>query len=128
MSQASWISRRDGQLSQPMPPARLQDRREGQNPTLSQIALTCILGSLCFYFLHAATIGPSSISRREQVKQVVTDLTSLRDARQAELSRMTNLNRRLAPDFLDLDLLDERARSVLGYMRDDEFLLGELMP
>ena len=36
---------------------------------------------------------------------------------------MQNLTRRLSDDYLDLDLLDERAREVLGLLRADEILL-----
>jgi cell division protein FtsB len=39
---------------------------------------------------------------------------------EAERERMENLVSRLSPGYLDLDLLDERARAVLGYMRPDE--------
>ena len=36
---------------------------------------------------------------------------------------MEILTRRLSDDFLDLDLLDEQARDVLGYVRADEVIL-----
>jgi cell division protein FtsB len=36
---------------------------------------------------------------------------------------MEILTRRLSDEFLDLDLLDERARNVLGYKRPDEIML-----
>lgn len=45
------------------------------------------------------------------------ELSALR----TERAQLENLALRLSPDFLDLDLLDERARSVLGHMRADEF-------
>lgn len=38
----------------------------------------------------------------------------------AERIALANLTRRLNHDYLDPDMLDERARSVLGYMRPDE--------
>ena len=38
------------------------------------------------------------------------------------------LTRRLSDDFLDLDLLDEMARQVLGHMRPDEIVLFESAP
>lgn len=37
-----------------------------------------------------------------------------------ERDRLENLTARLSESYLDLDLLDERARSVLGAMRADE--------
>jgi cell division protein FtsB len=36
---------------------------------------------------------------------------------------MENLTRRLSDQYLDLDLLDERARNVLGYIRSDEIVV-----
>ena len=36
---------------------------------------------------------------------------------------MENLTRRLSDSYLDLDLLDERARDVLGYVRADEIVI-----
>ena len=36
---------------------------------------------------------------------------------------MRNLTRRLSDDYLDLDLLDERARDVLGLVRADELII-----
>lgn len=37
-----------------------------------------------------------------------------------ERERLENLTRRLSETWLDVDLLDERARAVLGHMREDE--------
>jgi len=36
---------------------------------------------------------------------------------------MENLTRRLSDSYLDLDLLDERARNVLGLARSDEIIV-----
>jgi cell division protein FtsB len=36
---------------------------------------------------------------------------------------MENLTRRLSDDYLDLDLLDQQARDVLGLLRHDEIVI-----
>jgi cell division protein FtsB len=36
---------------------------------------------------------------------------------------MENLTTRLSDDYLDLDLLSERARDILGYVRADEIVI-----
>lgn len=36
---------------------------------------------------------------------------------------MQNLTRRMSDEYLDLDLLDERAREILGLIRADEVIL-----
>ena len=40
-----------------------------------------------------------------------------------EVARMENLTRRLSDDYLDLDLLDQQARDVLGLIRSDEIVI-----
>jgi len=47
------------------------------------------------------------------------ELAALRRERLAAENRV----RRLTPGYLDLDLLDERARAVLGYVRPDEVVI-----
>lgn len=84
------------------------------------IVLTVALG---LYFAFAAVQGPSGILRRIQIEAETTELEAQRDALRAEVSQMQNLTRRLSDDYLDLDLLDERAREVLGLVRPDEVIL-----
>jgi len=45
------------------------------------------------------------------------------EALEADVARMENLAKRLSDDFLDLDLLDQQAREVLGLMRSDEIVI-----
>ena len=75
---------------------------------------------LSAYFAFSAVRGPSGILKRVQVEAETADLVAERDRLQAEVDEMKNLTRRLSDDYLDLDLLDERARSVLGMARADE--------
>ncbi|WP_294929688.1 septum formation initiator family protein [uncultured Paracoccus sp.] len=75
------------------------------------------------YFAFAAVQGPSGILRRVQLQAETQDLIAERDRLQAEVDQMSNLTRRLSDEFLDIDLLDERARAVLGLMRADEVII-----
>ncbi|RJK98856.1 septum formation initiator family protein [Paracoccus aestuarii] len=84
------------------------------------LVLTVLLG---LYFAFAAVQGPSGILRRIQIESETAELAEARDALRAEVTRMQNLTRRLSDDYLDLDLLDERAREVLGVLRADEIIL-----
>ena len=84
------------------------------------LVLTVLVG---LYFAYAAVQGPSGILRRIQIQDETEDLREARDLLQADVTRMQNLTRRLSDDYLDLDLLDERAREVLGLLRADEILL-----
>lgn len=83
------------------------------------VALMILLG---LYFAFAAVQGPSGILRRVQLEAETRTLEAERDRLQAEVDRMANLTQRLSDDFLDLDLLDERARQVLGLARADEIV------
>lgn len=76
------------------------------------------LGAL--YSVFAAVQGPSGILRRVQIESETAELIGERDALRAEVEHMANLTRRLSDDYLDLDLLDERARAMLGLARADE--------
>ena len=77
---------------------------------------------LSLYFSFAAVQGPSGILRRVQLEAETAELAAERDRLKAEVGRMANLTHRLSDDYLDLDLLDERARQVLGLARADEIV------
>lgn len=79
--------------------------------------------ALGLYFAFAAVQGPSGILRRIQIESEMAELAVERDRLRTEVARMQNLTRRLSDEYLDLDLLDERAREVLGYARADEIIL-----
>lgn len=88
--------------------------------SLILFGMTFFLG---LYFAFAAVQGPSGILRRVQIESEITELEAERDRLKTEVDQMRNLTRRLSDDFLDLDLLDERVREVLGMIRSDEVIL-----
>lgn len=91
--------------------------------SLTGLALISALFAVGAYFTFTAVQGNHGLFRRIQVEAEAERL-SLELARlQAETARMEILTSRLSDDFLDLDLLDERARDVLGYVRPDEIVL-----
>ena len=47
----------------------------------------------------------------------------IRDRLQNEVERMRNLTLRMSDEYLDLDLLDEQARDILGQIRSDEVII-----
>ncbi len=78
---------------------------------------------LGLYFTFAAVQGDFGLFNRVQIDAEIKTLKAQRDNRQAELAQLENRTRRLSDDFLDLDLLDERARDVLGMARPDEIVI-----
>ena len=83
-------------------------------------ALTATLG---FYFTFAAVQGDYGVFRQVQITGEAADLTVERDKLKVQLSELKNLTHRLSDSYLDMDLLDEQVRDVLGYVRADEIVI-----
>ncbi|MDQ2067680.1 septum formation initiator family protein [Xinfangfangia sp. CPCC 101601] len=75
------------------------------------------------YFTFAAVQGDYGVFRRVEISAEADNLRAERDRLQADLAEVQNLTRRLSDEYLDLDLLDQQAREVLGYMRTDEIVI-----
>ena len=91
-------------------------------PGAGLIAPLVILG-IGVYFAFAAVQGEGGVLRRvelEAQREVLAAELHLLDAQVAEMRDRTL---RLSDGFLDLDLLDERARVVLGLARADEVIV-----
>lgn len=78
---------------------------------------------LGLYFTFAAVQGGYGLFNRVQVDAEIVTLRETRDDLAQELAELENLTRRLSDEFLDLDLLDERARDVMGLLRPDEIVI-----
>ncbi|MEL6837643.1 MAG: septum formation initiator family protein [Pseudomonadota bacterium] len=88
-------------------------------------AVFYFLGALMLglYFTFAAVQGDYGLFKRIEVRAEGDALQTELAALQSEVVRMENLTMRLSDDFLDLDLLDEQARDVLGLIRADEIVI-----
>ncbi len=75
------------------------------------------------YFAFAAVQGDYGVFRQVQIRAEAADLRAERDKLQTELTELSNRTRRLSDEFLDVDLLDQQARDVLGYVRADEIVI-----
>ena len=53
------------------------------------------------------------------IQKLQAELTSLN----VEIADLKNLTRRLSDHYLDLELLDQQARDILGYVRSDELVI-----
>ncbi|MHC0053093.1 FtsB family cell division protein [Actibacterium sp. D379-3] len=94
-----------------------------KRPAFGVVAYFAVAFSLATYFTFAAVQGDYGLFRRIQVEAEVDVLTTERDALALQLAEMRNKTRRLSDDYLDLDLLDERARAMLGLLRADEIVI-----
>lgn len=75
------------------------------------------------YFTFAAVQGDFGLFRRVEIEADRQKLEAELEALRIEVAAMENRTLRLSDDFLDLDLLDERAREVLGMIRTDEIVI-----
>lgn len=75
------------------------------------------------YFTFAAVQGDYGVFRQVEISAEAEALTLERDRLAAELAEMQNKTKRLSDTYLDVDLLDEQAREVLGYVRADEIVI-----
>ena len=87
---------------------------------LAVFAVALMLG---LYFTFAAVQGDYGLFRRAEIlsdaKKLEVELTELKN----EVDKMSNLTLRMSDDYLDLDLLDEQARDILGQIRSDEVII-----
>ena len=87
---------------------------------LAVFAVALMLG---LYFTFAAVQGDYGLFRRAEIlsdaKKLEAELTVLKN----EVDKMSNLTLRMSDEYLDLDLLDEKARDILGQIRSDEVII-----
>ena len=84
------------------------------------VTLTFVLGG---YFTFASVQGDYGLMRRVEIEAEARALSEELDSLKTEVAALQNKTRRLSDRYLDLDLLDEQARSVLGYVRGDEIVV-----
>ena len=92
-------------------------------PAMGSVIYFTVLILLGLYFTFAAVQGEYGVFRRAEIDAQARELQSDLDALNVEVAHMQNLTRRLSDNYLDLDLLDERARDVLGMVRTDEIVI-----
>ena len=96
---------------------------QGLRPYVRPVVYFLLAFTPCAYFTFAAVQGDFGLFKRIQVEAEADDLRAERDALLAQLAVLENKTRRLSDAYLDLDLLDEQARDVLGLVRTDELVI-----
>tara|TARA_B100001559_G_scaffold59385_1_gene47751 strand:+ start:414 stop:716 length:303 start_codon:yes stop_codon:yes gene_type:complete len=87
---------------------------------LALFAVAFILG---LYFTFAAVQGDYGLFRRAEILIDVKILEAELSILHSEVDKMRNLTLRMSDEYLDLDLLDEQARDILGQIRSDEVII-----
>ena len=103
------------------------DRRShvtrGNRPNLGVFLFFAVSFGLSAYFTFAAIQGDYGLFRRVEIQSESASLERDLQKLVRQIHEMENLTQRLSDDYLDLDLLDEQARSVLGLVRPDELVI-----
>ncbi|MEL7346539.1 MAG: septum formation initiator family protein [Pseudomonadota bacterium] len=94
------------------------DWRQALAPGL--YGLICVIALI---FGHSAIDGDRGLQALYEARSTITVLEAELAVAEAERDEVANRVRRLSDGTIDLDLLDERARIVLGQARPDEILL-----
>lgn len=84
------------------------------------LTLMCVLG---LYFTFASVQGDFGLFQRVQIEAEIRTLENEREALATEVAALRNKTYRLSDEYLDLELLDEQVRDVLGMVRADELVL-----
>ncbi|MEM7296074.1 MAG: septum formation initiator family protein [Pseudomonadota bacterium] len=92
-------------------------------PALGVAAFVGLALLIAVYLMFAAVQGDFGILERTEIEAERHLLETELDALKREVTKLENLTRRLSDTSLDLDLLDEQARDILGVMRPDEIAI-----
>ncbi|MDA7424654.1 FtsB family cell division protein [Thalassococcus lentus] len=93
-------------------------------PALGIIIFFSVCLTLTAYFTFAAVQGDYGLFRRAEIAVEGKNLSRELAQLHRDVADMENLTRRLSDEFLDLDLLDQQARDVLGLVRADEIVVN----
>ncbi|MBS9716574.1 septum formation initiator family protein [Pseudohalocynthiibacter aestuariivivens] len=94
-----------------------------KRPTLGAIAYFAVCFLLGAYFTFAAVQGDYGLFQRVRIEAETKVLRQELAAYTDSVTRMENKTRRLSDSYLDLDLLDQQVREVLGMVRTDEIVI-----
>lgn len=94
-----------------------------RRPAFGAFVYFFIAFGLAVYFTFAAVQGDYGLFRRAEIDAGEVELRKQLAQLQAEVARMENLTKRLSDTYLDMDLLDQQARDVLGLLRADEIVV-----
>ncbi|PJE34554.1 septum formation initiator precursor [Pseudooceanicola lipolyticus] len=92
-------------------------------PSFGVFVFFALAFALSAYFTFAAIQGNYGLFRRVEISAEAEALSRNLAQLEAEIAEIENLTHRLSDTYLDLDLLDERARDVLGLLRADEIVI-----
>ena len=75
------------------------------------------------HFGHRGLQGQSGVFVKIAADKEISELHRQKSALERQRAELENLTLRLSDAYLDLDLLDERARDMLGYIGEAEVVI-----
>lgn len=96
-----------------------------QRYVIRQNFLTIMGFCLCFYFSYHAVLGQRSYVQLLTLEREVASITQIHDRLEGERLALEKKVAMLRPGSIDKDLLEERARYVLGFGYEDERVILE---
>ncbi|MDF1873015.1 septum formation initiator family protein [Vannielia sp.] len=94
-----------------------------KRPAFGVVIYFAVTLSLGLYFTFAAVQGDYGLFRRVEINAEADELRAEKARLIAEVHELRNKTHRISDDYLDLDLLDQQARDVLGLVRADEVVI-----
>ena len=93
------------------------------NPPVGPLAVTFVSLTLAAYFVFSAIQGDYGVLRRAEYQAESNALRRNLEQLQISIALQENKTLRLSDHYLDLDLLDQQARDILGFIRPDEIVI-----
>jgi cell division protein FtsB len=95
-----------------------------QHRTLIRENIIVLIGiCLCFYFTYHALQGNRSVIRLLALDHSITVMSQQYEEGKAERIALETKVKAMRPGSISRDLLEERARAVLGYRHPDEMIM-----
>lgn len=95
---------------------------------LVPLSIYLVAGGVVGYFLHSAKVGDRGLLAKRALKVEIFELKEQLESAKAEHADWDRRLALLRADQVDRDLLEERARSVLGRVhRNDVVIVGALV-
>lgn len=92
-------------------------------PGMGVAIYVVVMVTLGMYFAFASIQGDFGLFRRVQIEAETRALVAERERLAEEVAALRNKTVRLSDTWLDVELLDQQARDVLGMVRADEIVL-----
>jgi cell division protein FtsB len=96
---------------------------ESRRRSIGGVLIAAVLIASVSYFTFASLQGEHGLFRLVQIEAQENRMRAELVDLKAERAQLANSTQRLSESGLDLDLLDERARKVLGLGREAEIII-----